>query len=546
MLQVLRHCSLALSICSVVKIMPLGRSHDDDTVLVVKLPGAIPAGGLIAALVAETPDAMEYTGPPPKIGIVTMTKRPTCFTTWLEYHRERCGVARFYVRVEETPELAAQLEQPPWNRIVETTLGSGPRDYFAQMDRQSLHIADVLPRAREAGLDFLLHIDDDELLYCPLGLPALHAALARAPAHAVDLHIQNLEAYVPSVAVSNPFHECTAFKHRTNRFCAYSNGKAFGRLSCAGLAGAGPHHYRRGLAGIGTNGSTHEIPPTVAVVLHYESATFQAWRRKFLDLAHRHSGSESQALIENRAPSAFYLKSMAAMAAVDGAQRKWAADIGSFKGAAEVEEAEAAAQALYCEWKLQPSDLPLPPSDQMSAQPLVLLSSGVTIVNVLAQPRVVHLEDEMPLLAPAINTPAAAAVMGELQMTLAAATDGDGDGDGDSLALSSRLAQLHARCTRDTSHIGSLPCTPASDEEWLLLKELVVDLGGIDSAHAQALREAGYSVGALLRSNKQELESLAKAAGLPLGVRLRLRGAINKVFTARGDASLNDAYTKCR
>ena len=68
-----------------------------------------------------------------------------------------------------------------------------------------------------------------------------------------------------------------------------------------------------------------------------------------------------------------------------------------------------------------------------------------------------------------------------------------------------------------------------------------MDLGGIDSAHAQALREAGYSVGALLRSNKQELESLAKAAGLPLGVRLRLRGAINKVLTARGDASLNDA-----
>ena len=32
-----------------------------------------------------------------RIGIVCMTKQPTAFSTWLAYHRERCGIERFYL-----------------------------------------------------------------------------------------------------------------------------------------------------------------------------------------------------------------------------------------------------------------------------------------------------------------------------------------------------------------------------------------------------------------------------------------------------------------
>ena len=77
----------------------------------------------------------------------------------------------FVPQVEDTPELATLFSTPPWDRLVLATFDNGTkRDYFAQMDRQSAHIADTLPRARAIGLTHLLHIDDDELLYCSQGV----------------------------------------------------------------------------------------------------------------------------------------------------------------------------------------------------------------------------------------------------------------------------------------------------------------------------------------------------------------------------------------
>ena len=44
-----------------------------------------------------------------------MTKRPLDLEQWLCYHRSVIGVERFYIQVEDTPELAALLLRPPWN-----------------------------------------------------------------------------------------------------------------------------------------------------------------------------------------------------------------------------------------------------------------------------------------------------------------------------------------------------------------------------------------------------------------------------------------------
>ena len=81
--------------------------------------------------------------------------------------------------MEDTPELEALLAEPPWCTFVEATFTSGThRDYFAQMDRQSAHMVATVPRAREAGLTHLLHVDDDELVYCSAGVHVLRAELA--------------------------------------------------------------------------------------------------------------------------------------------------------------------------------------------------------------------------------------------------------------------------------------------------------------------------------------------------------------------------------
>ena len=133
----------------------------------IDLTAAPPSGGLIAAAAAQAnPRASERAAP--RIGIVCMTKQPIAFHTWLTYHHEVCGIERFFLRVEDTPGLGTLLASSPWNTVVEAEFSSGPRDYFVQMDRQNRHIEAAMPRARAHGLDFLLHIDDDECALCAM------------------------------------------------------------------------------------------------------------------------------------------------------------------------------------------------------------------------------------------------------------------------------------------------------------------------------------------------------------------------------------------
>jgi len=87
-----------------------------------------------------------------RLALVSMVRRPSNFLTWLEYHRRELGVERFYIRAEDSPELAEVFRSPPWDSLVSPTFCNGTqRDYFEQMDRQSAHIAAVIPAAREAG-----------------------------------------------------------------------------------------------------------------------------------------------------------------------------------------------------------------------------------------------------------------------------------------------------------------------------------------------------------------------------------------------------------
>ena len=59
---------------------------------------------LLADLAAST-----RASTPTAVGLVCMTQRPCCLETWLRYHHDVCGVLRFYLRVEDTPELAGLL-----------------------------------------------------------------------------------------------------------------------------------------------------------------------------------------------------------------------------------------------------------------------------------------------------------------------------------------------------------------------------------------------------------------------------------------------------
>eukprot|EP01062_Namystynia_karyoxenos_P012646 TRINITY_DN14568_c0_g1_i1.p1 TRINITY_DN14568_c0_g1~~TRINITY_DN14568_c0_g1_i1.p1 ORF type:complete len:566 (+),score=178.72 TRINITY_DN14568_c0_g1_i1:94-1791(+) len=275
---------------------------------------------------------------PPRVGVACMTKDPLAFESWLRHHRDHLGVRDFFVHVEGTPSLAPLLSSPEWAPLVVATYDDQPpgREYYDQMKRQDAHIKRAISGAQKRGVDWLLHIDDDELLFCPCGAAALYAELAAAPSVVFEVHFRNVEARVPldpgpnsalspyrkrhapaagarlraarAAAAADPFASCTLFCVEPKRYCAYVNGKSAGRVRAPGLRAHGPHYFAAD-AGIGGEGraGTLCIDAAVGAVLHYESASFPRWLDKFLAVAYGRQWSP-QALAE--LPFAYYRESI--------------------------------------------------------------------------------------------------------------------------------------------------------------------------------------------------------------------------------------------
>ncbi|KAL1512034.1 hypothetical protein AB1Y20_005308 [Prymnesium parvum] len=336
-------------------------AHADDNVELE------PPFGLESALAAAA--RTDSSAPVVRLGLVCMTKQPSNLHTWLRYHHEQLGVRLIFLRVEDTPELSELLSSAPWDELVVATYASRTQaDYITQVERQSEHVNHAISQARERGLTHLLHLDDDELLYCPSGVRSLHRALCRAPQRAVDLHLENLEALLPTDECTNPFVQASAFRHKPATFCAYSNGKSIGRLDCPELVARGAHHFSDGSSAAGRNASTFRLPAHVAVILHYESGSYAQWRRKFERLQHHKEGSRA---FEEM--SGFYQQSVRSLAAIREARSQ-----------PEQVQAEAAALALYRRAKLQPNDLPDAPAN---GGVRMLRPLGITLIRPLSGPR---------------------------------------------------------------------------------------------------------------------------------------------------------------
>ena len=117
---------------------------------------------------------------PLRLGLACITKQPANMATWLAHHADSIGVEHFFMRVEETPELAELFSKPRWINSVHATFALGPTEadsgseLCARMDRNTMRAID---HGRELGCTHILLCDDDELLYAPSGRAALHGAI---------------------------------------------------------------------------------------------------------------------------------------------------------------------------------------------------------------------------------------------------------------------------------------------------------------------------------------------------------------------------------
>ena len=281
-----------------------------------------------------------------------MTKHPCALETWLCYHRARCGIVAFYLRVEGCSDAdCALLATEPWSECVHATFAvdsGATRHLVSQMDRQASHVQGAIEAAQRAGATHLLHIDDDELLHLPSGVASLHAAL-HGSADAADLHVFNLEALLPSPFCADPFRAARLFQHEPARFCSYRNGKSIGNLAVPTLCARAAHRFGAA-SDDGAHGS-EQLPAHVAAVLHFESATFERWLDKWLELSARHAG-EAREAYSACMPSAYYA---ASLKAADTLRRA--------EASGDAERAEAARRSalrLWCKHRLEPPSQLLP------------------------------------------------------------------------------------------------------------------------------------------------------------------------------------------
>mmetsp|Transcript_3559 Transcript_3559/g.10221 ORF Transcript_3559/g.10221 Transcript_3559/m.10221 type:complete len:442 (+) Transcript_3559:140-1465(+) len=207
---------------------------------------------------------------PATAALALLTRKPLYFDWWLDYHIT-LGISHFFIHVEDTPELLTFLDSEPYKSLVTVTRkGEGEghfRDnYWTLQDRQRAHVNASLARCREMGIDWLFHVDDDEVIW--LEKP-FREIVAQAPKATTNITFTNLEAIPTTTDPVNYFEHIRTFTKK--RMLAYVNGKPAGR-AVAGTKLDGPHRF---------SGPSYAVPMTDAVVLHYESCDFNQWCGKF-------------------------------------------------------------------------------------------------------------------------------------------------------------------------------------------------------------------------------------------------------------------------
>ncbi|PUZ39867.1 hypothetical protein GQ55_9G377800 [Panicum hallii var. hallii] len=255
-------------------------------------------------------DSVAGLGLQPKVCVQTSTSAGLeQILPWLFYHKV-IGVAQFLLFVEgraAKPNVAGVLESIPGVKVVyrtkdledqqarsriwnETWLSSffyKPCNYELFV-KQSLNMEMAIVMARDHGMDWIIHLDTDELLY-PGGAAeySVRRLLSEVP-HDVDMVIfPNYESSVERDNIKDPFSEVSMFKKNydhlpkdtyfgmykeatrgnPNYFLTYGNGKSAARIQDH-LRPNGAHRWHNYAK------SPNEIKLEEAAVLHYTYTKF--------------------------------------------------------------------------------------------------------------------------------------------------------------------------------------------------------------------------------------------------------------------------------
>ena len=249
----------------------------------------------------------------PKIGLVVKTRQPLDFYNWLRYYLEILGLDMIFIGIENTPHLAVslsdwafQMGHDPRIQILEDLEDiDNENTYEHQMIRQNSLVQKAIHEAREKKIQYLLHLDDDELLVVSKKEDySLHQWVKTNSlrlASVADIHFNNAEAIFNTPSSQKKeicFLEEPLFYHGCwESSCrSYANGKSMGNLAFPRLSSHGPHYFQ--------GGPQWQVPPSEIMVLHFDSCSLEKWRDKFKNLANISKD------VFQRIPFSFYRESI--------------------------------------------------------------------------------------------------------------------------------------------------------------------------------------------------------------------------------------------
>lgn len=206
-----------------------------------------------------------------RVAITTMARNiDHTFRDWCSYHLQ--AVDRIFVWLDDPGE--ARSPHLPVDNRVQVRIGSQHRQGSIHGDfmiRQDQNTERSLSLGLKERLDWLIHLDIDELLY-----PACRETLCRnLPPSAGHVTLLNHEV-CPHWHCDNPFRECNYFKlNGRARFNLYTNGKAAVRCR-RGVYARDAHSFG------GYTGDAVTAPDVV--ILHYACPSYERWLAKYTAL----------------------------------------------------------------------------------------------------------------------------------------------------------------------------------------------------------------------------------------------------------------------
>ena len=202
------------------------------------------------------------------IALVTLIHKPKNIETWLKIHRD-LGISRFYIQLENTPELVDFLKLQP--DVTLTVFISNDSNQYTTLQKRQIDFTNkILKICKE---DWLIHIDSDEILHGNLN------EILSLPENVQTFWMQNVEAVYADIPESSD----NCFEAIEYRDCStsgsgcvsYINGKGGGRV-VHGVKSNGPHRFKS------NNGIEVKLN---MVVRHYESCDFDQYVKKFSRLS---------------------------------------------------------------------------------------------------------------------------------------------------------------------------------------------------------------------------------------------------------------------